>query len=89
MSTQEPKKLTQPEHPGRVTSGRRLVEWNKKKKREGLLKKTQKPSQEPSQVHHKEPDQVSLSAVNSSNKVYYDVGALAVAAIDCWYILKQ
>ena len=79
-STQEPKQVTKPKHPGRVASGRRLVEWNKKKK-EDLLKKTQKPSQEPSQEHHKEPDQVSLSAVKSSNEVYYGVGALAVVAI--------
>ena len=69
--------VTKAKNEGRVAAGKRLVEWNRKKKEDLLKNKAQEPSQV-TVSENQEPNQVAVSGnqVLSSYMVQY--GALAV-----------
>jgi len=75
--------VTREKHPGRVASGKRLVEWNRNNNKKGLQEPKepkndliQKPAQEPQ--------------VKSSQALYAGSGVIVVAALlAAWYFLRK
>ena len=70
--------IVKPKDPGRVASGKKLVEWNRKKKEDML--KNQEPSQEPSQV----PSQVPTS---NNISMWYGGAAISLAGVGTVFYL--
>jgi hypothetical protein len=83
---EQPNQVTKLKSEGRVASGKRLAEWNRKIK-EDLLKKTQEPkagAQEPEAGNIQDTqvvDQVTSAAGSYEEVSVIGVGALAVLAI--------
>ena len=76
--------VTREKHPGRVASGKRLVEWNRNNNKKGL----QEPKEEAKKEAKKEPAQEPQ--VNSSQVIYAGSGVIVVAALlAAWYFLRK
>ena len=84
--------ITKPKSEGRVAAGKRLVEWNRKKKEDLLKNKAQEPSQV-AVSENQEPNQVGVSGnqVLSSYMVQYGALAVILLAIGgyIYYTRKQ
>ena len=76
--------VTKEKHPGRVASGKRLVEWNRNNK-----KSLQEPKEEPKKEAKKEPAQEPQ--VNSSHKALYASGGavIIIAVAAAWYFCAK
>ena len=72
--------VTKPKHPGRVESGKRLVEWNRKNK-ENILKEPNQVAKNLEQEPAKEPNQEPGQVGKSYDAHMVGVGALAILAI--------
>ena len=79
---EEKREVTRIKNPGRVAAGKRLVEWNRKKKEKLTKNLKEEPDQDISSQN-----QVNLSTSSSSIKSYdthmYGVGILTIFVIGC------
>ena len=76
--------VTKEKHPGRVASGKKLVEWNRKNK-----KKLQEPKEEPKEEPKKEPSQ-EPQVTSSYKALYVSGGAVIIIAVAAaWYFLRK
>ena len=66
-------KVTKIKHPGRVVSGKRLVEWNRKNKKDLLQEAGQEPKQEPKPELEQE--------LSTETSLKYVIGGAIVLAI--------
>ena len=74
--------VTREKHPGRVASGKRLVEWNRNNNKKGL-QEPKEPKNDPIQ----EPQEPQ---VKSSQVIYAGSGVIVVAALlAAWYFLRK
>ena len=73
--------VTREKHPGRVASGKRLVEWNRNNNKKGL-QEPKEPKNDPIQESAQEPQVKSSQALYAGGGVIIVVGALAA-----WYFL--
>ena len=84
--------VTKAKNEGRVAAGKRLVEWNRKKKEDLLKNKAQEPSQV-TVSKNQEPNQIDacVNQVLSSYMVQYGALAIILLAIGgyVYYTRKQ
>lgn len=74
--------VTREKHPGRVASGKRLVEWNRNNNKKGLQEPKEEAKNDPIQESAQEPQVKSSQALYAGGGVIIVVGALAA-----WYFL--
>jgi len=79
--------VTKEEHPGRVASSKKLVEWNRKNKVNLLKEPAQEPTQEPTQKPAQEPAQEPR--VTSSQALYACGVIIIIAGAAASYFLHK
>jgi len=78
--------VTKEEHPGRVASSKKLVEWNRKNKVNLLKEPAQEPIQEPTQKPAQEPAQEPRV---TSSQALYACGVIIIAGAAASYFLHK